>query len=1114
MRNTVLKPRTRQSGALSFRRWAAALAMVAATLLSRGSLQAQATITTLGGGSVKPPYAGYVDGNTLTAAKFSGPAGLALDPSGTALFIADYTNNAIRLVSQVGATASSTTSTFANGTNSGAVAISHPLAVAVDGATNVYVLNHGTGNNGAVLHLGGAAMNSGGVVVYPVLASGLINATAMTMDGFDNLYVTVNGNQVIRVTTNGVVTTLGTISQSGTALQGIALLDNGQLAMTDAGNNGIWLMNPVTGASSKFTGFHGAADVLGASSVAAFKSPETISKAGSGMLVVADYANNKVKLVDSSGTVSLLYGVSSNLWLTGSGTWPGWRDGSGTATSGSAESRLPYGVLVGKDGSVFVVEDYYCVLRHATGTGLTAPSPAYPQTFNSPSGIAFNPSGNSLYIADYANNAVEVLNLLNNQTTRLLTNHISHPASVLLDTNNNVYVLNQNAGTNGNLLEFDPYGNFVGTNLTGLKQPTAFIMDATGNFFITELGGNIKLLSPTGVSSTLATISTNFVTLKTNVQLQGIAVFDDGSLAVSDAGNQVIWIVNPISKLISKLTGQLGTNGATLGASGFAQLNQPQQLARAGNNQLVIADYGNNRLVLATRSGTITNVLVSTSSQIWLGRPNDPAAGATVAMTGPAGVAVNLSGEVFDSEPANALIRGLTATVAAPPSPAPVVNLPYFDAPQGLAFDNLGNNLFIADYANNAVRLLNLNDNSTSTFLSPANGVTNPASVLLDTNENVYVLNQGTPGHGYIQEFDHNGNALATNLTGLNQPTAFTMDGDGNIFITELAGSIKVLSPSGAWNTIVTLSTNIVTLKTNVQLQGIAAFDDGVLAVSDSANQVIWTVNPITKLVAKLTGQLGASGATLGASNLAQLNQPHQLARAGNNQLVIADFGNNRLVLATRAGTITNVLVSTNSLVWYGHSTDPAAGNLVAMSGPSGVAVSASGAGLRLGADQCTRPRTDRHGDRPAAAPRCQPYFAAPQGLAFDSLDNYLFIADYANNAVQLLNLNDNSTTTFLNAADGITNPASVLLDTNDNVYVLNQGTSGKGYIQKFDIYGNDFGPIVTGLNQPTAFTMDGFGTLFVTEQAGDIRGLWKRHFQSRGHHHQCQCLAARHCPL
>jgi sugar lactone lactonase YvrE len=146
------------------------------------------------------------------------PTGMALDPSGTFLFIADYNNSAIRLVSNVGDTASSTTTTFANATNNGGIAgINHPLAVVVDSATNVYVLNYGTGNNGAVLHLSGIYLNSGLALVYPPLASNLNNATAMAMDGNNNLYVTVNGNTVKRVTPGGVVSTIGTVSQSGTA---------------------------------------------------------------------------------------------------------------------------------------------------------------------------------------------------------------------------------------------------------------------------------------------------------------------------------------------------------------------------------------------------------------------------------------------------------------------------------------------------------------------------------------------------------------------------------------------------------------------------------------------------------------------------------------------------------------------------------------------------------------------------------------------------------------------------------------------------------------------------------------------------------------------------------
>ena len=99
----------RRSRTLRLGPGAALLGVLAVHLLSCGSLQAQATVTTLGGGSATKPYSGYVDGTTLTQAEFNTPAGMALDPSGTVLFIADYGNNAIRMVSQVGVTATSVT---------------------------------------------------------------------------------------------------------------------------------------------------------------------------------------------------------------------------------------------------------------------------------------------------------------------------------------------------------------------------------------------------------------------------------------------------------------------------------------------------------------------------------------------------------------------------------------------------------------------------------------------------------------------------------------------------------------------------------------------------------------------------------------------------------------------------------------------------------------------------------------------------------------------------------------------------------------------------------------------------------------------------------------------
>jgi len=141
-----LKPQRLPSKSPLPARCAWALAALASVLISATHLHAQATVLTLGGGAIVKPYSGYIDGNTLTTAKFSQPSGMALDPSGSYLFVADYTNNAVRLLSQLGSS-SGTTTTFAN-VGKG---VSHPLAVVVDGATNVYVLNHGSGNIGSKL---------------------------------------------------------------------------------------------------------------------------------------------------------------------------------------------------------------------------------------------------------------------------------------------------------------------------------------------------------------------------------------------------------------------------------------------------------------------------------------------------------------------------------------------------------------------------------------------------------------------------------------------------------------------------------------------------------------------------------------------------------------------------------------------------------------------------------------------------------------------------------------------------------------------------------------------------------------------------------------------------
>lgn len=366
MKTEILKSPQLRCGLIGRASVLAAMAGVASLALSP-MLRAGAVLDTLGGGPLQgfPTAAGYQNGNTFQVSQFNYPSGLAFDVAGTTVYLADTTNNAVRKITQVGDSVNSLTTTFAN-TNSG---ISRPVAVALDNGNKIYVLNRGNGNNGTVL-----TYNTSGNMLG-AKAGNLINATAIALDGSTNIYVTVQGNAVIRINATST-NIIATITNAGTSLKGIAVLNNGMLALSDAGNHGIWLVNPANGNKSVLTGFNGAGDTFGDPAFAQLRSPEMIAKAGGDILVVADRGNHRVKTVDATGFVANLYGISSDYWVTGPGTFPGWWDGSVCEDDmfGCPEAREPVGVTVAPNGNVYTTEAYYHLFRQVTATGLTGPS--------------------------------------------------------------------------------------------------------------------------------------------------------------------------------------------------------------------------------------------------------------------------------------------------------------------------------------------------------------------------------------------------------------------------------------------------------------------------------------------------------------------------------------------------------------------------------------------------------------------------------------------------------------------------------------------------------------------------------------------------------------------
>ena len=96
-----------------------------------------------------------------------------------------------------------------------------------------------------------------------------------------------------------------------------------------------------------------------------------------------------------------------------------------------------------------------------------------------------------------------------------------------------------------------------------------------------------------------------------------------------------------------------------------------------------------------------------------------------------------------------------------------------YHTPSGLAIDESGDYLLVADRDNNTVRVLQFDINNTGTLLTYSNNIvktnlfSKPVGVAVDPDYNVFVLNRAKNTNGYLMEFDYTGELIATNINHL-----------------------------------------------------------------------------------------------------------------------------------------------------------------------------------------------------------------------------------------------------------------------------------------------------------------------------------------------------------
>ena len=199
----------------------------------------------------------------------------------------------------------------------------------------------------------------------------------------------------------------------------------------------------------------------------------------------------------------------------------------------------------------------------------------------------------------------------------------------------------------------------------------------------------------------------------------GVAVDASGNLYIADTNNQRIRLVTASSSVITTFAGGglspttcAGTTDS-LGdgcAATSGKLNTPRGVALDASGNLYIADYGDNRIREIT-GGNISTVAGNGTA----GFMGDTGPATMAELHSPAGVAVDGSGNLYIADTTNERVRKVTGsniyTIAGNGTvgfmgDGSAATAAEISGPTGVAVDASGN-VYIVDTTNNRIRVVN-----------------------------------------------------------------------------------------------------------------------------------------------------------------------------------------------------------------------------------------------------------------------------------------------------------------------------------------------------------------------------------------------------------------------
>jgi sugar lactone lactonase YvrE len=498
---------------------------------------------------------GSLDGPEANAL-FYQPSAIAVD-SAADLYVADYVNNTIRMI-----TAAGTVSTLAglpgnygsmDGTGTNA-RFWGPLGIAVDGASNLYVADSGN-NTVRKITAGTVSTLAGSPSASYVDGTGTLarfnSPQSAAADQSGNIYVADSQNNSVRkVTTTGVVSTLAQFFGP----QGVAVDGSGKIYVSDTGNNRIQKISS-----------GGSVSTLAGAPATYFNHPQGLALDGAGNLDVADSWNNTIRQITPGGTVNTLAGVMGK---------PGSADSSG----GTVLFNEPAGLAIDGANNIYVTDFNNHTVRKISAAGVTTTlagtagiwgyvdATGTNAAFNGPMGIALDASGN-LYVADSGNHAIRKLSPSGSSWVVTTVALSSAPAGMAI--NGGAYYVADSV--NNNLL----FNGLLSPVIVIQPQSLTTFNGATVTFSVTASGtlplsyfwqSNGASFGP-GINAFSATQAGNYSVIVSN--LAGVALSDVVTLTLTNAspGSFQTIAVLPDGSVELELTGATPGAGYAVQAS-------------------------------------------------------------------------------------------------------------------------------------------------------------------------------------------------------------------------------------------------------------------------------------------------------------------------------------------------------------------------------------------------------------------------------------------------------------------------------------------------------------------------------------------------------------------